>query len=140
VLLSVFSNVVSNALNQQEPFYLLRALLQTSAGATVQCSSKSMEPTIVLHQSVCVFAVPLSALAIGDVVLFARTNATLMMHRVLWISWDGTWFVHAGDAPQGPVARKARTCTILGRVRTPRRRPALRTYGKLGIALARTKA
>lgn len=79
--------------------------------------------------TVRVRAMPDHALRVGDVVVYEGKEG-YVMHRIVLISPDRTWFLHVGDAPgcQGPS--RAEMARIVGRVDRQRRRPPLRVYAR----------
>ncbi len=117
---------------------MLRELAQTSAGAVFTCDSGSMEPTILVGQSVRVRAMPEHALRVGDVVVYEGADGIYMMHRIALIAPSRVWFLHIGDAPTKEGPRRALMSSVVGRVDRQRRRPPLRVYAKaLGTLLRR---
>ena len=114
---------------EQERRKLVRELAATSAGALVVCSSASMNPTIVVGQSVRVRAMPAANLRVGDVVVF-EGKGIYMMHRVVLFSLDRSWFLHIGDAPTKDGPRRALTSAIVGRADRQRRWPSPWVYAQ----------
>ncbi|MCP4449596.1 MAG: hypothetical protein GY811_30330 [Myxococcales bacterium] len=116
---------------------MLRELAETRAGAVFICNSGSMEPTVAVGQAVRVRAMPEHALRVGDVVVYEGADGIYMLHRIVLISPDRTWFLHIGDAPTRQGPRRALVSAIVGRVDRQRRRPPLRVYAQALRSLLR---
>jgi hypothetical protein len=111
----------------------LRALASTPDGVEVECTGRSMEPTLHAGDRVRVRRQPVHA---GDVVLF-EADEGVVLHRVIVMLPTLRRFIHCGDAGAEGGPGIASTERIIGRALLPPRRPGLASYLAAGRALLR---